>query len=119
MLLCMLFFFFSSRRRHTRCGRDWSSDVCSSDLPCQSLPPDGGSRGEEIDKEPICLKAPRFVAPPTASMNSWPGGRLHHHRCNERSAGARGSSDGRGIPGCTGAHALAREDQDHAHQRWV
>src|SRR6266498_1511821 len=26
------FFFFSGRRRHTRCGRDWSSDVCSSDL---------------------------------------------------------------------------------------
>src|SRR3989442_3478164 len=24
--------FLSSRRRHTRCGRDWSSDVCSSDL---------------------------------------------------------------------------------------
>src|SRR5215813_526973 len=29
---CDPFFFFSSRRRHTRCGRDWSSDVCSSDL---------------------------------------------------------------------------------------
>src|SRR2546429_7456122 len=28
------FFFFSSRRRHTRCSRDWSSDVCSSDLNC-------------------------------------------------------------------------------------
>src|SRR6266542_2591079 len=27
-----VFFFFSSRRRHTRCYRDWSSDVCSSDL---------------------------------------------------------------------------------------
>src|SRR2546429_7573837 len=27
-----VFFFFSSRRRHTRCSRDWSSDVCSSDL---------------------------------------------------------------------------------------
>src|SRR3712207_8938963 len=27
------FFFFSSRRRHTRYWRDWSSDVCSSDLP--------------------------------------------------------------------------------------
>src|SRR5690625_7076260 len=26
-------FFFSSRRRHTRWPRDWSSDVCSSDLP--------------------------------------------------------------------------------------
>src|SRR6266513_3009595 len=28
----MLKFFFSSRRRHTRSKRDWSSDVCSSDL---------------------------------------------------------------------------------------
>src|SRR2546429_1743786 len=28
-------FFFSSRRRHTRCSRDWSSDVCSSDLDSQ------------------------------------------------------------------------------------
>src|SRR2546429_2342235 len=38
-------FFFSSRRRHTRCSRDWSSDVCSSDLqterraaPLQEIP---------------------------------------------------------------------------------
>src|SRR6266496_5091051 len=29
---CLFFFFFSSRRRHTRSLRDWSSDVCSSDL---------------------------------------------------------------------------------------
>src|SRR3989442_7340681 len=29
-------FFCTSRRRHTRCGRDWSSDVCSSDL--EALP---------------------------------------------------------------------------------
>src|SRR5690554_7499173 len=32
VFLFCFFFFFSSRRRHTRCGRDWSSDVCSSDL---------------------------------------------------------------------------------------
>src|SRR5256884_7201778 len=32
MTVCVIFFFFSSRRRHTRCSRDWSSDVCSSDL---------------------------------------------------------------------------------------
>src|SRR5690606_40690244 len=32
-ILDFLFFFFSSRRRHTRFSRDWSSDVCSSDLP--------------------------------------------------------------------------------------
>src|SRR5699024_11316480 len=36
-----LLFFFSSRRRHTRSKRDWSSDVCSSDLivfPSSSIP---------------------------------------------------------------------------------
>src|SRR5438445_8149639 len=33
MYICsFFFFFFSSRRRHTRYWRDWSSDVCSSDL---------------------------------------------------------------------------------------
>src|SRR5258705_4556809 len=31
----LTFFFFSSRRRHTRCLSDWSSDVCSSDLYVQ------------------------------------------------------------------------------------
>src|SRR5215210_3291933 len=32
-MLVFFFFFFSSRRRHTRYIGDWSSDVCSSDLP--------------------------------------------------------------------------------------
>ena len=32
-----MFFFFSSRRRHTRLVRDWSSDVCSSDLQRPSV----------------------------------------------------------------------------------
>src|SRR5215217_1342120 len=32
VVVMMFFFFFSSRRRHTRYWRDWSSDVCSSDL---------------------------------------------------------------------------------------
>src|SRR3712207_1156510 len=34
-----MFFFFSSRRRHTRYWRDWSSDVCSSDLGMENLTP--------------------------------------------------------------------------------
>src|SRR6266496_5398521 len=34
----MFFFFFSSRRRHTRSLRDWSSDVCSSDLGLEGAP---------------------------------------------------------------------------------
>src|SRR5690625_8017443 len=33
----VLDFFFSSRRRHTRWPRDWSSDVCSSDLSCSRV----------------------------------------------------------------------------------
>src|SRR5690625_7671446 len=38
-MMCFLFFifFFSSRRRHTRWPRDWSSDVCSSDLHVEML----------------------------------------------------------------------------------
>src|SRR5205809_797589 len=42
-------FFFSSRRRHTSCSRDWSSDVCSSDLPRPA------------------------ATPPAAAAASWPG----------------------------------------------
>src|SRR5205809_333030 len=39
----ILWYFFSSRRRHTRCSRDWSSDVCSSDL----------APSFEVDYEPL------------------------------------------------------------------
>src|SRR5258707_3872825 len=39
--LLLYFFFFSSRRRHTRYWRDWSSDVCSSDLKAEPAG-DGG-----------------------------------------------------------------------------
>src|SRR5699024_11682050 len=41
--LVLSIFFFSSRRRHTRSKRDWSSDVCSSDLPANlvRVDPDG------------------------------------------------------------------------------
>src|SRR3989449_11680652 len=56
-----MFFFFSSRRRHTRCSRDWSSDVCSSDL----LGDLGGATGplavvllEEVVDEEGDVRAP-------------------------------------------------------------
>src|SRR6266536_6004027 len=39
-------FFFSSRRRHTRSTRDWSSDVCSSDLPARH--DDGGHDAADL-----------------------------------------------------------------------
>src|SRR5207253_6213408 len=43
--------FFSSRRRHTRWPRDWSSDVCSSDLVAQRSGSIGGERFTPIDPE--------------------------------------------------------------------
>src|SRR5215212_10970497 len=39
MVCVVCIFFFSSRRRHTRCLGDWSSDVCSSDLVAHLEPP--------------------------------------------------------------------------------
>src|SRR3712207_7323527 len=51
-----VFFFFSSRRRHTRYWRDWSSDVCSSDLPRSSKATGGKkSRGRRARKGPGIL----------------------------------------------------------------
>src|SRR6266480_5386368 len=43
-MFLLFFFFFSSRRRHTRLTCDWSSDVCSSDLPLWSGKPETASR---------------------------------------------------------------------------
>src|SRR6266542_2209334 len=44
-----MLFFFSSRRRHTRCYRDWSSDVCSSDLDGDgTLDPTFGAGGKVL-----------------------------------------------------------------------
>src|SRR5438445_3261512 len=51
------FFFFSSRRRHTRYWRDWSSDVCSSDLPWRRRPSSGGPPS----RAPLPLRSPVFV----------------------------------------------------------
>src|SRR6266403_2305893 len=48
----MYFFFFSSRRRHTRSLRDWSSDVCSSDLRLQVSQLHGASSDmDNVDPE--------------------------------------------------------------------
>src|SRR5690606_40137247 len=52
-------FFFSSRRRHTRFSRDWSSDVCSSDLrPCCSI--------HIRTSDEVCY----LISTPTLSLNS-------------------------------------------------
>src|SRR5439155_17114958 len=47
----MFIYLFSSRRRHTRWPRDWSSDVCSSDLVRARLLPIG-----PVDRMPVEIK---------------------------------------------------------------
>src|SRR6266436_22321 len=51
-----LFFFFSSRRRHTRCSRDWSSDVCSSDLGHGNTVEVGGTQIERAGRIRIAVR---------------------------------------------------------------
>src|SRR3712207_3576053 len=48
----VVFFFFSSRRRHTRYWRDWSSDVCSSDLCALTGAGDTVGRSEHVPVTP-------------------------------------------------------------------
>src|SRR5215203_6505294 len=54
------FFFFSSRRRHTRYWRDWSSDVCSSDLPTHAaeaaVPLDCLAARESLERCALALR---------------------------------------------------------------
>src|SRR3712207_9298996 len=71
LMLC--YFFFSSRRRHTRYWRDWSSDVCSSDLGARRPPvtcPTGpscccGRCGGTFPASPT-RSSPTRSSPPTA-----------------------------------------------------
>src|SRR5439155_10722134 len=59
-------FFFSSRRRHTRWPRDWSSDVCSSDLVARGLRP-GGTASPEASCDAHAGAKPNTVKPSTSS----------------------------------------------------
>src|SRR5690606_40577139 len=93
-------FFFSSRRRHTRFSRDWSSDVCSSDLGVPDVHPlyeyhnrvgvgpygESKVQAEEVCEEyrakglPICILRPKsFIG--TARLGVFQIGRAS---CRER-----------------------------------
>src|SRR5690606_30837183 len=72
----IIFFFFSSRRRHTRFSRDWSSDVCSSDLKARLfqnvdgikfLTHDGGCGGTRQDAEALCRLIAGYIHNPNVA----------------------------------------------------
>src|SRR5256884_1950398 len=67
--LCSVF-FFSSRRRHTRCSRDWSSDVCSSDLLLEiwrfRVAPRESQRVSYFLPRPFCVRL--FAGEPAESL---------------------------------------------------
>src|SRR5690606_39861971 len=88
---CQLFFcfFFSSRRRHTRFSRDWSSDVCSSDLTIR-LPK--WNRVIEAHFDPCEIKTfrvPREASRPVVETNllEWEGEGPQPARSEERRVG--------------------------------
>src|SRR5215203_6786838 len=107
-MLLYFFFFFSSRRRHTRYWRDWSSDVCSSDL----------SRRRKRRKRPTRRSSPSFASaasgwpapkrPPTAGRErsplgkGQPGGTRRTREAIGRVTGVTGKEIGRsrGSPAC-------------------
>src|SRR2546426_5953954 len=83
----MFFFFFSSRRRHTRLQGDWSSDVCSSDLPGRADRP--GAPEDDPARHPGGPGPPR-AADPSRLHRQEPadvpprGGRGAAHRARRR-----------------------------------
>src|SRR5207249_8689023 len=91
-------FFFSSRRRHTRSKRDWSSDVCSSDLHQTLLSGMGDTHlsivterlsrkfGVEVDTEEVRVPYRETITRPAEAEGKYKkqtGG----HRSEERRVG--------------------------------
>src|SRR2546429_2583403 len=68
----LAFFFFSSRRRHTRCSRDWSSDVCSSDLSVAIVSGPGAQDAlVMIQGSPLKSSVRAEVLDPTSAMKGF------------------------------------------------
>src|SRR5699024_11343115 len=98
-------FFFSSRRRHTRSKRDWSSDVCSSDLY------NGGFyrrakciiSGYKIQHTKQCPQPTSATFKDFKSGNKVQNSTDHHQRSEERRVGNESST-----------HGAIKDGNDHA-----
>src|SRR5690625_7628962 len=84
LLMC---FFFSSRRRHTRWPRDWSSDVCSSDLADDAAGLAEAQRIGNAVVDDLSLTTPTtFSGDPTTREKLWHvrKGQIGRASCRER-----------------------------------
>src|SRR5207245_5021397 len=93
--LCVLYllffvcsvFFFSSRRRHTRCYRDWSSDVCSSDLvsrPCWFRKPARARNRSSCSSMASLERRSRSVSPSGTTGSAASALKIGRASCRER-----------------------------------
>src|SRR5690606_39959456 len=99
--LCFFVFFFSSRRRHTRFSRDWSSDVCSSDLRelfafYDALADErhvGLSLSGEgiVDGDRLMMRRALSNLLSNAMRHTPPGGEIGRASCRERVESAEGA----------------------------
>src|SRR5207245_5894262 len=81
-----IFFFFSSRRRHTRCYRDWSSDVCSSDLADDPRPAEQASLLNLFELQGIEVhRAEKEIRLPAASSGHDPDSRKEKSSADAKS----------------------------------
>src|SRR5206468_5893481 len=86
------FFFFSSRRRHTRSDRDWSSDVCSSDLgfyvfgepATGGFTPNGGGFAEYVKAMPWVAERGIVALPDNVSFEEATFIEIGRASCRER-----------------------------------
>src|SRR2546428_1821849 len=71
-------FFFSSRRRHTRSDRDWSSDVCSSDLGAllREIPADVAVSVDERLVPHLATRREVHIFPAGVDTSRWILGRV-------------------------------------------
>src|SRR5205814_7237907 len=98
-LVVFRFFFFSSRRRHTRCLSDWSSDVCSSDLATLVITGDHDSRVMPMHSFKFAAALQTAQAGPApvllaVDLSSGHGGGETVTRSEERRVGKEGRAGG-------------------------
>src|SRR5690349_25063874 len=103
-------FFFSSRRRHTRSLRDWSSDVCSSDLFVKSLKPPLKLSLPALETLAVIAYKQPVTGPEIMEIRGVQGGGvlktlLDRKRSEERRVGKEGR--------CRGRQVHARSEEGH------